>query len=159
MALTEKRTEAERFYVQKGLSCTRIASELAVHEATVYKWKAEAADKGEAFNWDTHRQVYNISPRTIVAMHMESIKQWVLKMQEDPSKLGDPKMADALSKHVSAMKKLDSRSQYLGAVTDLIKIADTWLANHNPKLKKDMEQCWEGIYQELSQIYAQERLF
>jgi hypothetical protein len=59
-------------------------------------------------------------------------------------------------KHISALKKLDSRSQYLGAITDLIKTANSWLAEHKPDLKAEMDGCWEGIFQELSRQYTRE---
>jgi transposase len=50
MALAEKREEAERLYVKRVLSCSAIAAELGVDQGTVYRWKAEAAQKGDALD-------------------------------------------------------------------------------------------------------------
>jgi transposase len=62
MVLPEKRAEAESLYVRKSLSCPSIAKTLGVDAGTVYRWKAEAAEQGEASDWGTQRRIYNLSP-------------------------------------------------------------------------------------------------
>lgn len=151
MAKDDKRTEAERLYVKEGKSCTQIAQELDVSEGTIYRWKADAAALGETADWDTARRVYNMSPRELVAIYAEALKQWVVKIKQDPSLLSDGKIADAIAKHVSVLQKLDNRSQYMGVALDLIKIADQWLYEHDSELKAKMEPYWESIYQALSE--------
>jgi transposase len=159
MALSQKRAEAEQLYIRKGLSCSSIAAQLQVNEGTVYGWKAESAKRGADFDWDMKRKAYNISPRELVAMYSETIKGYLLKISTNPELLTDTKIADAIAKHVSVLKRLDTRVQYLGAITDFIEVTNKWLAEHNPEIKKLMDPLWEHIYQELVNSYTQESLF
>jgi transposase-like protein len=150
MALTDKREEAERLYVRQGMSCPAIAEQLEVNSGTVYRWKEDAAEKGEALDWDAQRRIYSMSPRELLAIYAESVKAWILELKKNPKLLADPKIADAISKHISAMQKIDPRSQYLGVAIDLIKTANIWLAEHEPELKTKMESHWDQIYEALN---------
>jgi hypothetical protein len=141
------------------MSCPAIAVELGVNEGTVYRWKAESAEKGEALEWDSQRRVYNMSPREMKAIYAETVKSWILKIKADPSSLSDPKIADAIAKHISVLQKIDTRSQYLGVAIDLIKTANTWLAENQPDLKVKMDPFWENIYQELVKYSTQKGIF
>jgi hypothetical protein len=149
MALNEKREEAEKLYVKDGMACPTIAERLGVNEGTVYRWKSESAGKGEASDWDAQRRIYNMSPREMFAIYAETVKTWIMGVQKNPELLSDGKIADAIVKHVSVLQKLDTRSQYLGVALDLIKTANTWMAENQPELKTKMEPYWENIYQEL----------
>jgi transposase len=147
MAKTDKREEARQLYIQKQMSCEAISDALKVNKGTVYRWKSEAADKGESSDWDTLRRVYNTSPRELSAIYAESIRAWIVKIKEDPASLSDPKIADAIAKHISVLQKLDARSQYLGVALDLIKIENQWLAENQPELKARLDPYWEAMYQ------------
>lgn len=149
MALAEKRMEAELLYIRKSMSCPAIATELKLNEGTVYRWKSEAEAKGEAFDWDVQRRIYTMSPLELTAIYAETLKSWFVKLKENPELLADPKIADAVSKHVSVMKRIDGRSQYLGVVNDLIRVTNTWLAENQPELKTRLDPHWDSIYQEL----------
>jgi hypothetical protein len=128
-------------------------------DGTVYRWKAEAAERGEIADWDAQRRAFNMSPRELVSIYSESLKAWVVKIKRNPETLSDPKIADAVVKHISALRKLDNRSQYMGVALDLIKIANQWLAENQPELKAKMDPCWEGVYQELAKYGAGKGLF
>ena len=154
MAKDDKRIEAEKLYVKNGLSCPAVAENLGVNEGTIYRWKAEAAAKGEAAGWDAQRRVYNMSPRELFAIYAESVKTWVVQIQQNPSLLSDGKIADAIAKHVSVLQKLDTRSQYLGVALDLIKTANQWLSENQPEVKERLDPYWENIYQELVKYSA-----
>jgi transposase-like protein len=147
MALTDKREEAERLYVRQGISCSAIAEQLEVNAGTVYRWKEDAAEKGEALDWDVQRRIYNMSPRELMAIYAETVKAWIIKIKASPEMLSDPKIADAIAKHISVMQKLDTRGQYMGVAIDLIKTSNAWLAEHEPELKAKMEPCWDQIYE------------
>ena len=151
MALTDKREEAERLYVRQSLTCPAIAEELGVNEGTVYRWKTEAAEKGEALDWDVQRRIYNMSPREMTAIYAESVKAWMIKIKADPALLSDSKIADAISKHISVLQKIDVRSQYLGVALDLIKVINIWLAEKQPDIKTLLEPHWDSIYEALKQ--------
>jgi transposase-like protein len=159
MAKDDKRTEAEKLYVKEGMSCPQIAMAIGVNEGTVYRWKAEAAEKGESADWDTARRVYNMSPRELVGIYAEALKNWMVQIKRNPDLLADGKIADAIVKHVSVLQKLDTRSQYLGAIADLIEMANKWLAENQPELKTKMEPYWEGIYQYLKEYSSMKGLF
>jgi len=159
MALTDKREEAERLYVRQSMACPAIAKELGVDSGTVYRWKAEAAEKGEALDWDVQRRIYNMSPRELFAIYAESVKAWLLKIKANPELLSDPKIADAISKHISVMQKIDTRGQYMGVAVDLVKVINIWLSSHEPDLKEKMEPHWEQIYKALKQYITSEDIF
>lgn len=158
MAKDERRADAERLYVKEGKSCAQIAAELGVSEGTIYRWKSEAQAAGEASDWDTARRVYNMSPRELVAMYAEALKQWVVKIKQEPDLLYDWEIADAIAKHVSVLQKLDNRSQYMGVALDLIKIADRWLYENQRELKTKMEPYWEAIYTRAFRVQHEKRL-
>jgi hypothetical protein len=159
MALVGKQDDAERLYVKESLTCPEIAARLGVNEGTVYRWKSEAAKKGESSNWDTQRRVYNMSPRAMFAIYAETVKTWIVDLQKNPALLSDGKIADAIAKHVSVLQKLDTRGQYLGVALDLIKTTNGWLAEHHPGLKEKLDPHWEEIYQELVKYSSDKGLF
>jgi transposase-like protein len=151
MAKPDKREEAERLYVRQSMSCAEVSEQLGIDSGSVYRWKNEAAAKGEALDWDSQRRVYNMSPKELMAIYAESVKSWILQLKADPKLLSDPKIADAISKHISVMQKLDTRGQYLGVAIDLIKVINVWLDKHQPDLKKKMEPFWDDIYASLKE--------
>ncbi|MDR0877235.1 MAG: DUF1804 family protein [Treponema sp.] len=159
MALNDKRGEAEKLYVKNGMTCAQIAAQLGVNEGTVYRWKAEAVEKGEAADWDAQRRVYNMSPREMFAIYAETVKTWIVNLQKDPNLLSDGKIADAIAKHVSVLQKLDTRSQYLGVSLDLIQIANQWLAENQPAVKEKIDPHWDSIYAELVKYSTQKGIF
>jgi hypothetical protein len=158
MAKEDKREEAEKLYVRQSMTCPQIAAELGVNDGTVYRWKAEAA-QGETTDWDAQRRLLNLSPRELVSIYSETLKAWIVKIKQNPEMLSDPKIADAIVKHISALQKLDNRSQYIGVALDLIKIANQWLAENQPELKAKMEPYWESVYQELAKYSTGKGLF
>jgi hypothetical protein len=57
------------------------------------------------------------------------------------------------------MQKIDVRSQYLGVAIDLIKVANSYLAENQPELKAKMEPYWDGIYNELVNYSTRKGMF
>ena len=159
MSLADKREEAEHLYVWQSMSCPAIAEQLKIDKGTVYRWKAESAERGKALDWEAKRLACNMSPRELIAIYAESLKAWIIKIRENPELLSDPKIADAIAKHVSVLQKLDPRGQYLGVALDLIKIINVWLAEHDPELKEKMEPHWDQIYEALSKELTAKRIF
>jgi transposase-like protein len=159
MALSDEREEAERLYVRQSMSCPAIAEQLKVDQGTVYRWKAEAQKKGEALDWDVQRRIYNMSPRELTAIYAESVKAWMIKIKANPGLLSDSKIADAISKHISVMQKIDTRGQYLGVAIDLIKVINIWLTENEPELKEKIEPHWDQIYEALKQYSTSKGIF
>jgi transposase len=159
MAQNEKRAEAGTLYVEKSMSISEIALNLGVNEGTVYRWKADAAGKGEGADWDLQRRTYNLSPKAMFAIYAEAVKKWIVELQQKPALLSDGKIADAIAKHVSVLQKLDTRSQYMGVALDLIKVANQWLSENQPELKTQIDPYWESIYQALKDYSTNHGLF
>jgi transposase len=159
MVLNDKRKQAEKLYVKGGLSCAAIAEKVGVNEGTVYRWKGEASEKSEASDWDSQRRIYNMSPREMFAIYAETVKTWIVKIQQNPDLLSDGKIADAIAKHVSVLQKLDTRGQYKGVALDLIKVLNAWLAENQPELKEKIEPHWDAIFNELIKYTSEKGLF
>jgi hypothetical protein len=100
-----------------------------------------------------------MSPREIAAIYAEGLKTWVVQLKQNPGLYADGRVADAIVKHVSVLQKIDARSQYLGAVLELIETANRWLERNRPELKEKMSPCWESIYQEMAEQSARKDLF
>ena len=159
MAPSSKREKAENLYVRKSMSCPAIGAELNIDAGTVYRWKSEAAEKGEAFDWDTQRRSYHLSPMEMKAIYAETVKSWILKLRDNPELLTDTKIADALVKHISVMEKLDTKGQYLRVALDLIKVINIWLTEHEPELKVKMDALWDQIYEALEKYMTDKEIF
>jgi DNA-binding transcriptional regulator LsrR (DeoR family) len=159
MAKENKRLEAEKLYVKSGLSCASIAERLDVSEGTVYRWKAEAAEKSEALDWEAQRRVYNMSHRELFAIYTETVKNWIVQIQRNPELLADGKIADSIVKHISVLQKLDTRGQYKGVALELLKIINQWLAENQPELKARLDPYWDSIFEALVEYTADKGMF
>jgi transposase-like protein len=158
MALTEKRTEAEHLYVSTSLSISAIAEALGVDAGTVYRWRSEAARAGEGQDWDYRRQVQALSFDKLKSVFREAIRSAINKIEEDPTLLLNPKFADALSKIIKSLERIDPRASHFGAIEDLIKVTSQWLTEHEPDIKARLDPYWDSIFQELVN-YSTKRLF
>jgi len=49
--------------------------------------------------------------------------------------MANPQVADTIAKHISTLKKLEPRFNYLGAILDVIQITDEYLGKHDPPLR------------------------
>ena len=152
----ESRKKAEQLYIEETLTVTEIAGQLNIPAQTIYRWLSEARDKGEEFNWDEQRKVYQMSPLSLVNIYAKSFRRWVLKMQKDIDILSNAQVADAIAKHISTLKKLDPKFGYLGAILDVIQITDQYLKEHDPDLRKHMEKHWPAIQAKIKTIATQE---
>ena len=159
MAKADAREQAENLYVKQSKTCVAIAQELGVDPGTIYRWKAEAAKKGEMLDWDAQRRVYNLSPDELKAMYAESVKAWIIQIKADPNLLSDPKIADAISKHISVMQKLDTRGQYYSVALDLMKVINLYLCEHEPEIKEKLAQHWDNIIGALMKYSTEKRVF
>jgi hypothetical protein len=151
MALTEKREEAERLYVKKFMSCPAIAAALGINEGTIYRWKAKAAEKGEKENWDAKRRNLRVSARELIELYIDIVKDSFFELKNNPAAIWDSKMADAFTKHVANIRKLDIRGQYMEVALELVKITNRWLAENQPGLRENMAPYWAGIIQAVAE--------
>jgi hypothetical protein len=156
---SEKRVEAERLYTRKNMTCPAIAAELQLDKGTVYKWKAEAAEKGGTEDWDVRRRLCNFSPAEFKGIFFDALAITALQIKENPGMLLDAKTADAISKNLCSMERIDTRKHYLGAITDLLKEVYTWLAANQPELKSKMDPHWDALYEALVSYAMKKELF
>jgi hypothetical protein len=155
VATTEKRAEAKRLYVFQSMTCSAIATELGVSDGTVYRWRAEAAEKGEATDWEYQRQLHHISGDEVAAKYRKAIAIGVDRIDKDPALLFDSKTADAFTKSLKAMDKIARCDQYLSIILEFIEISNRWLAEHQPELRTKLAPYWDSIIEKLKDYVTQ----
>lgn len=133
MALTEKSVEVRELYVPTSTPSSVIATELGVDVGTVCRWKAADAERGEGSNWEHLRRIHAVSLDEVKTIFPEGIGTAAAMIKEHPELLLDPKFADAVS--------------------------NMWFTENRPELKRKMESCWDGIYQELVDHLTSKGLF
>ena len=151
----ETRRQAERLYVEEALSVAEIAAELDVPAQTIYRWLSEVRGK-DGCDWDEQRRQFALSPQAMVDIYAKGFKRWILRIQQDIDQMANPKVADAIAKHISTLKKLDPRFNYLGAILDVIQITDDYLKRHDPDLRSRMERHWPAIQARIREIATRE---
>jgi len=150
------KNKAEKLYVEDALSVIEIADHLRIPAQTIYRWITEAKDKGEGFDWNKQRKNFALSPQALVDIYAQGFKRWILKIQKDIDIMANPQVADAISKHISTLKKLDPRFNYLGAILDIIQISDDYLKENDPPLRTRMEKHWPAIQTKIKEIATRE---
>ena len=159
MAMSDKKEQAEKLYVKRLLTCSAIAAELEVDQATVYRWKNEAAKKDSALDWDAKRRAYNVSPDELKAFFADSVKEMIVRVRENPDLLLDSKSMDALIKGLKVLQAIDVRGQYISVVLDLVKVINIYLAEHEPEIKTKMDSHWDHIYEALVKYSTDRKVF
>ncbi len=148
--------KARELYI-KNHSISLIAERLKVSIQTVYSWRKKDADTDK--DWDRAKRRYNMSPSELSTIFMESVKDMVIMVSEDPLKLADPKYADAITKCIASVKKIDPMYNYMGAALDLIRVTNQYLKKADPRLAKEMKNHWPAIKEELESFASSEGLF
>lgn len=149
------REKAERLYVEEGLPVAEIAAKIDIPAQTIYRWLAAVKDK-DGFDWDKQRAHFALSPKALVDLYAKAFKRWVLKIQKDIDLMANPQIADAISKHISTLKKLEPRFNYLGAILDVIHISDKYLEENDPPLRERMKRHWPAIQAKIKEIATRE---
>lgn len=153
---SEKRKEAVRLYVRENLSIAEISRRIETADKTIYRWKRDDAAKGDRHNWDLQRDLWHMSPRELIGLYVESVKELVLTLHQDPERLADSRTADAITKHIANINRIDPSNQYLGIALDLMRRIDSYLQEVDPELQARMARHWEPIKTRLVE-YSQER--
>lgn len=143
MGKDEKKEEAKKLYIRENKDISEIAKALDVAETTIYRWKKEDSDSGKG--WDEKRDLWNLSPAELEKVYLESVKELVIKVKENTDLMLDSKVADAMSKHISNLKKMNPRQLYFGVMIDLLSVMDSYLKKHDEKLREKMIKHYEGI--------------
>lgn len=155
--LVDNHKEARCFYIEEGLSVSDIATKLNVTVQTVYKYKSSDLENGE--DWDHQRKVWSMSPSEIANIYAYSLKRLLVQVDTDPKMLLNPAVADAITKNIKNLQRIDPRHQYIGAIIDLIKVADQYLGEKDVKLQDTMRRHWDPIKDRMVEALNKERLF
>jgi predicted DNA-binding protein YlxM (UPF0122 family) len=149
--------EAKRLFIEEGLSVSDIAVKINVSVQTVYKYKSSDMENGE--DWDRQKKVWSMSPTEISNLYAYSLKRLLIKVDSDPKMLLNPATADAITKNIKNLQRIDPRHQYIGAIIDLIKAADQYLGEKDEKLQETMRRHWEPIKDRMVEALNKGRLF
>ena len=74
-----------------------------------------------------------------------TLKKVLLEVNKDRSLLLQPGTADAITKSISNLKKLNPKSQMIGIIIDFIKVSDEYLGTQNQDLQKKLRNHWDAI--------------
>jgi len=149
--------EARRLFVEEGKAVQEIAEALGVTPQTVYRYKAD--DAADSEDWDRLRKVWAMSPSEISNLYAYALKRLLMKVDADPQLLLNPATADAITKNIKNLQRIDPRHQYIGAVIDLVKAADQYLGEQDTKLQTTMRGHWDAIKNRMVEALNKERLF
>lgn len=147
----EVKEKAERLYVKEDSSVIEIADKLDIPAQTIYRWMSQVKGK-EGFDWEQRRGYFALSPKALADLYAKKFRRWVSRIQDDTDLMANPQIADAISKHISTLKKLDPRFNYSGAILDVIHISDKYLEENAPKLRKRMKAHWPEIQKGIEEI-------
>ena len=144
-----------------GVSISRMGSVskpwLGVSAQTVYRYKSSDMVKGD--DWERQRNVWNMSPSEISNIYAYALKRLLVKVDADPDLLLNAATADAITKNIKNLQRIDPRHQYIGAVIDLVKAADQFLGERDEKLQGTMRLHWDAIKDRMVEALNKERLF
>ena len=154
MKQAENKAKARELFIKNSLDVAAIAATMGVSASSVYGWRRTDADT--PLDWDRSRAIYNLSPRDLVANYAQQVRELALSLAQEPQKMADPKIADALTKHVSNLQKLNPKNQYMGVFLDIIEQIDSYLATHDSKLRERINRHWPGIREHVRQLLEQD---
>lgn len=89
----------------QGKSASEIAEVLKVGKSTIYRWI-----KNEALGFEESKKVADFSSKDMAGIIDESHKKLLIEISENPDRLLDPKVADALLKVSKVLENLGERS-------------------------------------------------
>ena len=104
MKLTLEQQEVKRLYIE-GKTAAEIIKKTGISKSKVYRWL-----KDESLDFETSKKLANFNARAVAGVLDESHKKLLLEISEDPKKLLDPKVADALLKTSKVLESLGQRN-------------------------------------------------
>jgi len=143
MADIEKKAEAFKLYTEKNKTVIEIADILEVSDSTVYRWKREDLSLGK--DWDELKRSANTGLSEVQRIYYELVKQKLLEIKDNPESFFDSKKSDALTKHISNLKKIFPKSLYINTIIDMIKETDLYLSKKKPQVRQIMAGYWDEI--------------
>jgi predicted DNA-binding protein YlxM (UPF0122 family) len=149
--------EAKRLYVEEGITILDIATKLNLSVQAIYKYRSSDFEAGD--DWDRQRKIWVMSPSEISSLYAYSLKRLLVTVDSDPRMLMKPAIADAITKNIKNLQRIDPRHQYMGAIIDLIKAADQYLGDYDEKLQDTMRKHWDKIKNRMVEALNKEHIF
>ena len=152
MGLTLEQQKAKALYAQ-GKSANEIAEALKLGKSTIYRWI-----NNEALGFKESKKMADFNSKDMAGIIDESHKKLLIEISENPDRLLDPKVADALLKVSKVLENLGQRSdkeeqeqQEEEEVKGVLIIDDITYKS----LEKENKKIVEATEQELSGSMAQ----
>ena len=99
------KSRAMQLYLD-GFSVEEIAQKMGVTDSTVYRWKREDGEN-EMTDWDSIAEIIDMPLPVLAKVYAYSIKKCIFDMKKNTDELKDSKAADAITKHIAILKKID----------------------------------------------------
>nr|DAJ31706.1 MAG TPA: Homeodomain-like domain [Caudoviricetes sp.] len=97
--------QAKKLYAE-GKTVDEIASALNKSKGTVYRWIKENKEE-----FEKAKKLAQMTPNDMIGFIDEAHKKVLLDIAENPEKIKNPKVADALIKIATVLEKLGNRSE------------------------------------------------
>lgn len=111
---------AQRLYCLEGKTIKQISLDLKIRERTLYGWR-------KAGSWDSKVRTGNID----LSINLESQVAQIINQAIADGKLGDPVVADTLSKLLKISKSLRPEKQLLGNIYVFLEATTEIITNIN----------------------------
>jgi transposase-like protein len=150
MAEPEKRVEAEKLYVKAKLTVKELARVIGVSEGTVYRWKEDARGAGIDYDWDEkRRKAASFSIVDIQRQYVEALRPILVRIENEPQLLMDPKIADAIAKHVATINRLVPKKTWFSASISVLDAIKNYLAENDAELWRALVPHIPAIQEQL----------
>lgn len=160
----DKRRDARRRFVFERQALPVIAIALKVSDATLRRWKRDAAVKGD--NWDTARSANTIAGEGLDKLVMEVVQDYVTVHQATIEDLRTADMsaadkakvlaglADSFNKTVNAAGRVSPKISELGVAMDVLKRLGDFVARDFPALAPALLEIIDPFGQHLAEVYG-----
>lgn len=159
------RREARKRYVFERQALPTISIALDVSEASLRRWKREAAARGD--NWDTARSASTIAGEGLDSLINEVVQDYVTVHQATIEDLrsdgtltaGDKAkllagLADSFIKTINAAGRISPKISELGVAMDVLKRLAEFASRHHPAVAGPLLEILEPFGQHIAEVYG-----
>ncbi|MHD0318608.1 helix-turn-helix domain-containing protein [Fusobacterium sp. THCT1E2] len=104
MELTLEQRKVKKLYIE-GKTAKQIAKETGINISSIYRWI-----KDPKLEFKKSKELAEFSTEDMATIIDESHKKLLMEIAENPNKLLDPKIADALCKVAKVLESLDTKA-------------------------------------------------
>lgn len=161
----DKRREVRKRYVFERQALPTIAITVGVSEATLRRWKRDAAAKGD--DWDTARSANTIAGEGLDKLIMEVVQDYVTVHQatiediRNDAGMGAAEkakiiagLADAFNKTVNAAGRVSPKISELGVAMDVLKRMGDFVSRDFPQAAPALLEIIDPFGQHLAEVYG-----